>query len=119
VNVRSTIEIARRCKVSKSSIFKTAVIVFFALGVIMALSACGGADANLVGQWNNEAQGETLELTADGKAAVNDMEGTYTAEGGKLTLTVLEKVVVFDYVLDGDSLKVTYDGKSMTYDRVK
>jgi hypothetical protein len=110
---------ARRCKVSKSSIFKAVVIAVLAIGIVLAFSACGGDDASLVGQWTNEGEGETLELTSDGKAVMDDMEGTYTAEGGKLTLTILEQAVVFDYVLDSDSLKLTYEGESMTYDRVK
>jgi hypothetical protein len=94
------------------------MIAIFAVGIVLAFSGCGGDDAGLVGSWANEGEGETLELTTDGKVVLDGMEGTYELEGKKLSFTILERAVVFDYALDGDSLTLTYEGKSITYDRV-
>ncbi len=103
---------------SRSSVFRVVMIAIFAIGIVLAFSACGGDDASLVGSWANEGEGETLEITADGKVVMDGMDGTYKLEGEKLTFTILEQDVVFDYTLDGDSLTLSYDGESMTYDRV-
>jgi uncharacterized lipoprotein YehR (DUF1307 family) len=104
--------------VSKSFMFKVVLVAIIAMGIIVAVCACGGG-GGLVGKWSNAAEKETLDLTADGNAVMDGISGTYKAEGDKLTLTIEGSEVVFDYALDGDSLKLTYGSESMTYDRVK
>ena len=103
---------------SRSSVFRVGVIAIFVIGIVLVLSACGGDDASLVGSWVNAGDGETFQLTTDGKVVMDGKEGTYKLEGEKLIFTIMEQTVVLDYALDGDSLTLTYEGKSGTYNRV-
>ncbi len=109
---------------SKSSIFKAVGIMILAIGIILAFSGCGGDSGSLVGKWTNESEGETIEFRSDGTATVSmgttgDLDLTYEIDGENVVMGAEGYEQTMGYSVDGDTLKLTYEGESMDYKRVE
>jgi len=100
------------------------LITVLVLGVLLAVSACGGGGGSIVGKWV-DADGYEFEFTADGKFVSDDTEGlnmTYVVEGNELTFNSdFGGGVVMEYALDGDTLEINdpETGEYQTATRVK
>ena len=96
------------------------------LVVAVGVGGCGGGDgASLIGRWANEDAGESIEFRPDGSVTISSgesaMQLTYRIEGDTIRLKKEEsgETKALVYSLDGDSLTLTADGRSMTYDRTE
>ncbi len=117
-----------------------AVLIFtLSLGLAMGLAGCGADDGStgttgivvttqgngsattapassegaLVGKWQSQTLGETIEFTTDGKMIVSkegetDIIFSYAAEGGMLTLTLEATAgeASVAYTIEGDTLTI-------------
>ena len=96
------------------------------LVVAVGVGGCGGGDgASLIGRWANEDAGESIEFRPDGSVTISSgesaMELTYRTDGDTIRLKEEKsgETKALVYSLDGDSLTLTADGRSMTYDRTE
>ncbi|GEM_PF-4690705 len=70
----------------------------------------------LVGTW--KSPNETIELRADGTLLVGGQTLKYEVKGSVFTLAGPNGTASFEYTLDGDTMTLTSDGTTDTYQRV-
>ena len=116
-----------RCDVWKSSAAKALLLVALAVCLAVAVIGCGGDDGgSLVGKWVSEADGETIEFTADGALSITSgadegLQFSYKVDGDVIRLSAegFDRTQDVAYSLDGDTLTLQYDGVSAEYVRAK
>lgn len=80
----------------------------------LMLVACS---SEIVGTWQGE--GEELEFTKDEFYADGELICNYHIDGDQLVLEYEGMEFEIEFKLDGDSLTMTDEGDSYTYERVK
>jgi len=103
-----------------------ALCLLLVVGAGLGVGGCGGDDgAALIGRWANEDAGESIEFRPDGSVTISSgesaMQLTYRIEGDTIRLKKEEsgETKALVYSLEGDSLTLTADGTSVTYDRTE
>lgn len=94
----------------------------------LVLTACSSGGGALVGKWQGTDATDVMEFRANGTfhiAGAEPMNGTYSVSGDQLQLQLdgalgkaLGKITA-RIVLEGDTLKMTADGETEVYKRVK
>jgi hypothetical protein len=112
--------------VSRLFIVRAVGIAILMIGLVFALGGCGGDDAgSLVGKWSNEQQEQTIEFKSDGTMSLASdgytMKFTYQIDGNTVHLVMEGGQAAEDmsYALDGDTLTLTSEEQSLTYNRVE
>lgn len=100
-------------------------IVAIVCVLMFSFMACGGSN-KLVGQWastdtSNHNFPDDLYLFSDGTGGGDGYSLEWTAENGKLKLTVssgfTNELYVYDYKVNGKQLVLSYKDVSVKYDK--
>lgn len=102
----------------KKTIITTLIISFLCI----ILTGCGNSPSRLVGRWEptGDTTGGVIEFCSDGTFIMEDdqMNGTYTAEDGRLVIRVLWAALSYDYDVSGSTLTLTDDDDVETYKKI-
>jgi hypothetical protein len=104
---------------NKKLIFLVMLIGILVFGLMFV--SCGGDDTSkLTGIWEGE-DGDTFEFFKDGTGNFSEGELTWTADKGRLKMTLsgygMSETMVMDYKLSGKTLILTAEGEKMKYTR--
>ena len=101
---------------------KKAVALLLVAVLIFSLASCSGG--SIVGMWasDNEEHG-IWEIGSDGTFVLllddETVSGEYVIDGDKATFDVLGDKQTFTFSVSGKTLKMTADGETIVYKKVK
>lgn len=91
------------------------------------LSACGSSKSALVGSWEATNHSwniwvssfpEEVQFMDDGTANLDNIASTYSIDGNTLNIKASWAALSYEYSVSGDTLTLTMDDDSVTYERV-
>jgi len=100
-------------------------VLVAALMIALILAGCGGGGkTSITGKWLPEGGGKApsgfpddMEFFSDGTIVFEDMSGTYTADSGRLVITLLWEAMTFDFEIKGNTLALKQGGIAVAYER--
>lgn len=101
---------------------KKAVAVLLIAVLVFSLASCSGG--SVVGMWasDNEEYG-IWEIGADGtfvlSVADETVSGEYVIDGDKITFDIMGEKKTVTFSVSGKTLKMTEDGETIVYKKVK
>jgi hypothetical protein len=110
-------------QMGKVKAVSTVITMLFLLGIIAAISGCGGRSA-LIGRWEEINEGPytaaVLEFFPDGNVDFDGLTVEWKVEKGRLALSFIDMTQTVNYSISGSTLTLTDDdGLEMKFKKLE